>query len=131
MSKKILKIAELLPEGLTEESVTAIAELVNGVIQEEVESQIKELTTKVSSFLRLQKEQLKEQALAELEQENSTYRNAQLFEEVRTLMSIELNDNDEDNAVSDVLKENTQISDDMGYLVEQFEGVLEYIEFFV
>jgi len=125
MSKKIKKIAELLPEGLTEESVVEIAELVAKVIDEEVKAQMGDLANKVFSFLKLQKEQLKEQALLELEQQNMVFRNAKLFEEVRTLMSIELSEEDEDSAVKLAVDESDEAKKDMTLLVEEFEKLLE------
>ena len=46
-------ISQLLPEGLTEETVTEIASLVNDVISEEVENKVKDLENKVHGFLRM------------------------------------------------------------------------------
>ena len=52
---KIKSIAELLPEGLTEETVNQIAELVDVVIKEEVNDRVKLLESKVKGFLRMEK----------------------------------------------------------------------------
>ena len=76
------------------------------------------------NFMKLQKEQLKEQALRELEQSNSTFRNAKLFEELRTLMSIELNEGYEENAVTQVVEESEETQRDMKLLIEEFEQLL-------
>lgn len=123
--KKLDKIANLLPEGLTEESVIQIADLVSSLIEESVEAEIKTLSSKVMSFLKLQKQSIKEQALQELTEESETYRNAMLFEEVRTLMSLELNSRDEDRAISKVQEERLKVEEDMKFLVENFEATLE------
>ena len=83
MNDGIKNIAEMLPEGLTEESVEAIAKLVNEVIKEEVDSRIKDLQNNAVAFIRSRVDDLKEQATKELELEDSTFRNAKLFESVR------------------------------------------------
>ena len=46
-------ISTLLPEGLTEDTVTEIATLVSDVISEEVENKVKDLENKVHGFLRM------------------------------------------------------------------------------
>ena len=50
---KFDSISQLLPEGLTEETVSEIATLVNEVISEEVENKVKDLENKVHGFLRM------------------------------------------------------------------------------
>ena len=57
---KFDSISELLPEGLTEETVEEIAALVSTVISEEVEAKIKNLENKVHGFLRLKIEEVNE-----------------------------------------------------------------------
>ena len=59
MNKTMKNIVDLLPEGLSEDSVTQIASLVNDVIVEEVESRVNALETKVKGFLRLKIDELK------------------------------------------------------------------------
>lgn len=82
-------ISSLLPEGLEESTLTQIAQLIAGKIDEEVKNQISDLTVKVTSFVRGNIEKLKEQAVKELELENPTFRNAQMFETVKALFAVE------------------------------------------
>lgn len=101
MSKNIItNISDLLPEGLDESTLEQIAKLVAKKIEEEVKVQISELTTKVTSFIRGNIEKLKEQAVKELELENETFRNAQLFETVRSMFAIETTPEDEMNGLN-------------------------------
>ena len=96
MSKNIISnISDLLPEGLDESTLEQIAKLVAKKIEEEVKVQVSELTTKVTSFIRGNIEKLKEQAVKELELENETFRNAQMFETVRSMFALENNLDDE------------------------------------
>ena len=100
MDDKIEKISNLLPEGLNESTVTQIFEMVDSVINDQVQEKITLLEAKVNAYLRTKVDQLKEQAMAELCEESEVFRNAKLFDSVRTLMSFELNEDDEQNAVS-------------------------------
>lgn len=82
-------ISGLLPEGLDEATLSQIAKLIARKIDEEVNTQIADLTVKVTSFIRGNVEKLKEQAQKELELENPTFRNAQMFETVKALFAVE------------------------------------------
>ena len=82
-------ISSLLPEGLEESTLTQIAQLIAKKIDEEVKTQISDLTVKVTSFIRGNVEKLKEQAVKELELENPTFRNAQMFETVKAIFAVE------------------------------------------
>lgn len=95
-------ITNLLPEGLDESTLEKIAQLISDRINEEVTNQNKTLVTKVTSFIRGNIEKLKEQALKELELENETFRNAQMFETVRSMFAVE-NTADDDISGMNVL----------------------------
>ena len=64
--EQITPIAELLPEGLSEAAVNEIAHLVNTVIKEQVEEKVHQLESKVTGFIRLKVDDLKDQALQDL-----------------------------------------------------------------
>lgn len=104
------QIAKLLPEGLTESMVENIATLVHQKIEEEVNAKTEALTVKVKAFLRGQIDSLKEQAIKELELENDTFRNAQLFESVKSIFVTELGPDDEATAIN-VMSAEAQISE--------------------
>ena len=96
----ITSIAELLPENLSENLVEQISKLLSEKIEEEVNKEIQGLTRKTVAFFRRQIEALKEQALKELELENETYRNAKMFESVKSFFSVELTGDDEQSAIN-------------------------------
>ena len=124
MTNKFDNITELLPEGLTEATVSQIAELVDSVISEQVEEKVKELEAKVQGFLRLRVDEVKDHAMKELELENDTYKNAKLFESIKTLMAIELGSNDEDSAVGKISGENVQLEEEVDVLTEELKAAL-------
>ena len=124
MTNKFDNITELLPEGLTEATVSQIAELVDSVISEQVEEKVKELEAKVQGFLRLRVDEVKDHAMKELELENDTYKNAKLFESIKTLMAIELGSNDEDSAVGKISGENVQLEEEDDVLTEELKAAL-------
>jgi len=124
---KIKSIAELLPEGLTEETVNQIAELVDVVIKEEVNDRVKLLESKVKGFLRMEIQSIKEHALRELQEESDVYRNAQLFESIKSMMALELNASDEENAISQVVREQSEVEEENGVLIEELNSASQQI----
>lgn len=118
-------IADILPDGLTESTVEQIFQLVDSTINEQVEKQIGLLEAKVNAFLRTKIDQIKEQALVELAEENQTFRNAQLFESVRALMALELNDGDQQNALSEISDQNQELQEEFDLLTGQLNQVIE------
>ena len=126
MNKNPLEqIAKLLPEGLTESMIESIATLVHQKIEEEVNVKTEALTVKVKAFLRAQIDSLKEQAIRELELENDTFRNAQLFESVKALFSTELNAEDEDNAINILSAEHQVASGKLEVLASELDNALK------
>jgi len=121
---KFDNISELLPEGLTEDTVEEIATLVSKVIAEEVKDKIKGLENKVHGFLRMKIEEVKSHAIKELEQENETFRNARIFESLKALMALELNSDDEDTAVSQTRKEFDEVQEENDVLVRELDSAL-------
>lgn len=124
MTDKINHISELLPEGLSESSVNEIGELIEGVISEQVNDQAKSLEAKVNSFIRYKIDELKEQALRELELENDTFKNARLFEAVRDIMTLELDGDDEDRAVGQALAQQDELHEEVTILTSELQKVV-------
>lgn len=118
------QIAKLLPEGLTESMVESIATLVHQKIQEEVNAKTDALTVKVKAFLRGQIDSLKEQAIKELELENDTFRNAQLFESVRAIFATELTSDDEVTAVNLLASEQELVENKLQVLAGELDKSL-------
>ncbi len=117
-------ISELLPEGLTEDTVAEIATLVSEVIAEEVEEKVKDLENKVHGFLRMKIDEVKDHAIKELDYENETFKNAKIFESLKSLMALELNSADEDNAVTQTRKEFDEIQEENDVLIRELNGAL-------
>ena len=117
-------IASLLPEGLSEEAASEIAALVSETITQQVEERVGILEAKVNSFLRTKVDDLKNHALAELEQENPVFRNARLFESVRTMMALELNQDDDNNAVAIVDEQKQELQEEVDVLTQELNRVL-------
>ena len=121
----VKNIADILPEGLDESTVNEIFTMVDSVINEQVGEKIKLLEARVNAYLRTKVDQLKEQALNELAEENEVFRNARLFESVRTLMALELNNNDEETALSEMTSQLGETQEEFDVLVEQFNSAVE------
>jgi hypothetical protein len=124
----MLSIAELLPEGLTESAITDIADLVNTVIEEQVEEKIHQLEIKVKGFMRLKIDELKDQAMAELQENEQFVRNANLFESIKTLMALELSVEDEDSAISALVQEQDVATAEVEALTDELRKSFEVNE---
>jgi len=122
--KKTADIAALLPEGLSEDTVVKISELVDTIITEAVEKKVKQLTTQVTGFLRMHIDDLKEQAVKELEVENPMFRNAKLFEAVRDIMYTEFSVDDEESVVHNMSEDNLSLQQENEVLTTEVGKVL-------
>jgi len=125
-NKEILdSVAEYLPEGLDESTLEKVSELVAVIIQQRVEEQVSDLSTKVQSFIRGNIEKLKEQALKELELENETFRNAQMFETVRSMFALENTNQDEMNGMEVLASLGEQQEEKNQALLRQVDKLLK------
>ena len=121
----IKNIADILPEGLDESTVEQIFQLVDSTINEQVAEKIGLLEARVTAYIRTKIDDLKEQALTELSEESEVYRNARLFESVRTLMSLELNTDDDDNALSEMTGQYGELQEEFDVLNSQLASIVE------
>ena len=87
--KKIEDIAQLLPEGITEETIVEIAGVMQDLIEERVQEEVGDLTDKVFAYLSMKRQQIQESALEELHESNDVYRDAQRFRELMGYMAVE------------------------------------------
>ena len=122
--KNVNDISELLPEGLSHEAVSEIATMVSEVINSTVNEKTNLLEAKVNAFIRTKVDELKVQAIKELEDENPVFKNAKLFESVRSLMSLELNGQDEDNAVMFVNQQKDELQEEVDALTQELNKLL-------
>ena len=123
--KKQRPLDQILPEGLSESAIGEITGLMQDVINEQVEEKVKLLEARVTSFVRANIDSLKEQAVKELELENDTFHNAQLFETVKSIMAVELDKDDEDSAVKILANESRELEGEMGLLSNELDRVLK------
>ena len=123
--KKKRTLDQILPEGLSESAVEEITSLMQDVINEQVKDKVGLLEAKVTSFVRANIDSLKDQAIRELELENDTFRNAQLFETVRSIMAVEIDENDEDSAVKILANESKEMESEMGLLSNELDRILK------
>ena len=124
-TNKMQEIAKLLPENLDESVAIEIANLVSEKITEEVEKVKQDLTIRTTSFIRGQIGKLKEHALRELEMENDTVKNLSVYEHIKSLMAVELNPADEQNALNALTLESTNLQKNVDVLKEEMTRVLE------
>ena len=117
-------IANILPDGLDESTVQAVFELVDSTINEQVAEKVGLLEAKVNAYLRTKVDRLKEQALAELSEESEVFRNARLFESVRTLMALELNNSDDENALSEITSQHGELQEEFDVLTDQLNALV-------
>ena len=125
-NKEILdSVAQYLPEGLDEATLQKVSELVAVIIEQRVEERVGDLTTKVQSFIRGNIEKLKEQAIKELELTNETFRNAQMFETVRSMFALENTNQDELNGMEALASLGEQQEEKNVALLRQVDKLLK------
>ena len=124
-NKKIESIAELLPEGITEETVTEIAQVMQGLIEERVQDEVGELTDKVFAYLSMKREQIKDAALNELHEESQTHQDAQKFRELLGYMAIEYRPDYIDAESDRRLSEASEIVEDNEVLAQELSSSLK------
>lgn len=116
---------KLLPEGLDESTIQKLAETVASIIEEETKTATQDLARKATSFIRAQVDKLKEQAVKELELENETFRNAQTYETLRSMMALEVTGKDQDNKLESLVKVSESQDQKINVLAKELERVLK------
>ena len=101
MENKIEKIIGTLTEGLSEQSVEEVCSLVDEVVNERVDEQVKLLEAKVSSFLRLKLDEMKTVARQEFEASDENAKALKIYEAVKTLGSTDINHEDMNSALGE------------------------------
>ena len=125
-SEEILdSVAQYLPEGLDESTLEKVAELIAVTVEQRVQESVEDLSMKVQSFIRGNIEKLKEQAIKELELENETYRNAQMFETVRSMFVLENTAEDEVNGMNALASLGEQQEEKNQALLRQVDKLLK------
>jgi len=105
------QLAKLLPEGFSESSMEEIRSLVEGVVQDRIDSEVKELEAKVSGYLRMRINEFKEQARKELENEDETFRAVKVYESLKAIVAEDIESKDSDSALSSYKEDNVKLSE--------------------
>lgn len=119
------KLQDVLPKGISAETVAEITKLVESTIEQRVAKEVKELSTKVLGFLKLKQDEIQESALKQLEETNETYRNARLFEHIRGLMAVEVASEDYDLPLSNLVEENKKLEESLDTLSNELSEALQ------
>jgi len=110
------KIAKLLPEGLSETGIEEISAIVEETVQERIDSEVKNLEAKVGGFLRMKLNELKEQALIELEKNDETFRAVKVYESLKQVIAEDISTTETDSVTSQYKNENTELHETVGNL---------------
>lgn len=89
MNKSILKLADLLPDNVTEETMNKILGVIQEAITGEVQERMKVLEAKAGAFIRKNIDSLKSQAQEELNEENEIYQDAMQFRKLKGFMGVD------------------------------------------
>ena len=127
MNTNLDKLVEALPEGLTETGIEEVASLLDEVVEERVEEEVKLIETKVKAFLRTKLDELKETARRELEAEDKMVRAYKVFEAIKAIVASELDSGDFENAVAVHEAENSKLQDELSAVQEQLTESLKTV----
>ena len=124
MSDKVNDIAELLPEGMSEELVSEIAKVMQDVIAERIDEEMALLTNKVHAFLRHQMDTVQEAALDELSESHEIYRDAQALKDIKSVLAFEIDREDIQHVASQIDENVAKAQQDNDTLVQDKVGAL-------
>ena len=138
MENKIEKIIGTLTEGLSEQSVEEVCSLVDEVVNERVDEQVKLLEAKVSSFLRLKLDEMKTVARQEFEASDENAKALKIYEAVKTLVSTDIDHEDMNSALGEYEAKIDELEDSVQSMNESInvaaqenvllEGMIESLE---
>ena len=110
------KIAKLLPENLSESGLEEIASIVEETIQERVDAEVKSLEAKVGGFMRMKLNEMKEQAVKELEKDNETFRAVKIYETLKSVIAEDIATSDEEAVASTYKADNEKLQETVNNL---------------
>jgi hypothetical protein len=118
-------LASLLPEGVTEETITSIAEAMRSMVEQRVQEEVEALTDKVYGYLSMKRDSIKEAALEELHEESQVHRDAAKFQELLGYMAIEHRPEFIDAQAQTKLDEAAELVDDNTVLANELTLALK------
>ncbi len=108
---KFEKIANLLPENLSESGLEEIQAIIEETIEERVDAEVKSLEAKVGGFMRMKLNEMKEQAVKELEKDNETFRAVKIYETLKSVIAEDISTSDEEAVASTYKSDNEKLQE--------------------
>ena len=118
------KLAKLLPEGLSESGIEDISTLVEETVQERVAEEVKNLEAKVGGFLRMKLNEMKEQAVKELEKTDETFRAVKVYESLKSIIAEDIATTDEDSVANQYKEENVELQETVDSLNDKISKLM-------
>ena len=124
MSDKVTDIADLLPEGMSQELISEIATVMQHVISDRIDEEMDILTNKVHAFLRHQMDTIQEAALDELSESHEIYRDAQALKDIKTVLAFEIEREDLTNITEQINEDVEKVNDDNDLLTRELSETI-------
>jgi len=124
MSDNVKSIADLLPEGMSEELISEIAKVMQDVISERIDEEMDVLTNKVHAFLRHQMDTIQEAALDELSESHEIYRDAQALKDIKTVLAFEIERDDLNHVTEQINEDVEKVQDDNDLLARELSDTI-------
>tara|TARA_R110000824_G_scaffold315322_1_gene502444 strand:- start:1010 stop:1642 length:633 start_codon:yes stop_codon:yes gene_type:complete len=124
MSDNVTSIADLLPEGMSDELISEIAKVMQDVISERIEEEMDVLANKVHGFLRHQMDTIQEAALGELSESHEIYRDAQALKDIKTVLAFEIEREDLTTITEQINEDVEKVTGDNDLLVRELSDTI-------
>jgi hypothetical protein len=124
MLENLKKIADLLPEGLSETAVEELVQLCQEAVAEEIDKEMRILESKVDGFIRTKITDLREQARKELEQDDVILREARAYRKLRQLIAEDVESQDVDSVVAESKEQIQDLEGKISRLNEKLDAAL-------
>ena len=118
------QIAKLLPENLSESGLEEIASIIEETVQERVDAEVKSLEAKVGGFMRMKLNEMKENAIMELEKDNETFRAVKVYESLKSVIAEDLATSDEDAVASTYKADNEKLQETVESLNSKISSLM-------
>ena len=124
MSDKVKDIAELLPEGMSEELISEIAKVMQDVISDRIDEEMGMLTNKVHAFLRHQMDTIQQAALDELSESHDIYRDAQSLKDIKSILTWDIEREDVQDMADQISEEVSNAKNDNSILAKELSETI-------
>ena len=118
------QIAKLLPENLSESGLEEIASIIEETVQERVDAEVKSLEAKVGGFMRMKLNEMKEQAVRELEKDNETFRAVKVYESLKSVIAEDIATSDKEGVTSTYKADNEKLQETVENLNSKISSLM-------